>query len=82
VNWSGHISIAPKWQVGLSGSYNLTLKELGVLSMNVSRDLHCWQLSINLSPVGRYRFFTINLAPKSGLLQDLKINRTRYFFDL
>jgi hypothetical protein len=66
----------------MSGSYNLTLKEMGVFSMNVSRDLHCWQLSISLSPVGRYRFFTINLAPKSGLLQDLKINRTRYFFDL
>jgi LPS-assembly protein len=82
VNFSGHISIAPKWQVGVTGSYNVSLKEMGVFTMNISRDLHCWQLTINLAPVGRFRFFTINLAPKSGLLQDLKINRTRYFFDL
>ena len=82
VNWNGHVSLAPKWQIGMSGSYNLSLKEMGVFSMNISRDLHCWQMTISLSPVGRYRFFTINISPKSGLLQDLKINRTRYFYDL
>ena len=66
----------------MSGSYNLTLKEIGVLTMNLSRDLHCWQMSVVLSPIGKYRFFTINISPKSSMLRDIKVNRTRYFYDL
>lgn len=82
INWNGNISLTPKWKVGMSGFYNITGKQLGMLSLNLSRDLHCWQMAIVISPVGKYRFFTININPKSGILRDLKVNRTRYFFDL
>ena len=82
VNFNGSINLTPKWKLGLTGSYNISLKEIGMLSMNLSRDLHCWQMSIVLSPVGQYKFFTINISPKSGMLKDIKINRTRYFYDL
>lgn len=82
VNWNGDLNLTPKWKIGMSGSYNITRKELGVLSMNFSRDLHCWQMFIAISPVGRYKFFTINISPKSNMLRDLKVNRTRYFYDL
>ncbi len=82
VTFSGNISLSPKWKIGASGSYNITNKELGVLSMNISRDLHCWQMNLVISPVGKYRFFTINISPKSNLLRDIKVNRTRYFYDL
>ena len=81
-NWNGNISLSPKWKVGLSGSYNITQKELGLLSINLSRDLHCWQMNINMSPVGKYRFFSINISPKSSMLRDIRVNRTRYFYDL
>ncbi|MEP7165645.1 MAG: putative LPS assembly protein LptD [Ferruginibacter sp.] len=82
VNWNGSVNLTPRWKIGLTGFYNITTKELGTISMYLSRELHCWQMSINISPVGTYKFFTINISPKSGLLRDLKINRTRYFYDL
>ncbi|MEP7239091.1 MAG: putative LPS assembly protein LptD [Ferruginibacter sp.] len=82
VNWTGSLNLTSKWQIGLTGSYNITLKELGLLSMYLTREMHCWQMAINISPVGRYRSFNISISPKSGLLRDLKINRTRYFYDL
>ncbi len=81
-NWSGTLNLTPKWQMGVNGSYNITSKELGMISMYLSREMHCWQMSINISPVGSNRFFNISISPKSGLLRDLKINRTRYFYDL
>ena len=82
VTWTGSLNLTPKWQIGLNGSYNITLKELGLLSMYLTREMHCWQMAINISPVGRYRSFNISISPKSGLLRDLKVNRTRYFYDL
>ncbi len=82
VNWNGSINLTPKWKIGLTGFYNITTKELGTLSMYLSREMHCWQMAINISPVGTFKFFNISISPKSGLLRDLKINRTRYFYDL
>ena len=82
VNWTGSLNLTPKWQIGLNGSYNITQKELGLINMYLTREMHCWQMAINISPVGKYRSFNISISPKSGLLRDLKINRSRYFYDL
>ena len=82
VTWNASVNLTPKWKIGVNGFYNLTTKELGTISMFLSREMHCWQMSVNISPVGKYKFFTINISPKSGLLRDLKVNRTRYFYDL
>ena len=82
ISWTGSLNLTPRWQIGLNGSYNITLKDLGMVSMYLTREMHCWQMAINISPVGKYRSFNISISPKSGLLRDLKINRTRYFYDL
>ena len=81
-NFTGSLNLTPKWQIGINGSYNITLKELGLINMYLTREMHCWQMAINISPVGRYRYFNISISPKSGILRDLKINRSRYFYDL
>lgn len=82
VNWGGTLGLTKKWQIGMNGFYNITRKEVGTISLNLSREMHCWQMAINVSPVGKYKFFNITINPKSGLLRDLKVNRTRYFYDL
>jgi hypothetical protein len=79
-NFTGDFSISPKWKVGATGFYDLKSNKLQSLTTFITRDLHCWQMSINITPVGLYRFFNISINPKSGLLRDLRINRTRYFY--
>jgi LPS-assembly protein len=82
INWSGTLNLTKRWQLGLNGFYNISQKELGTISVSIARELHCWQMAINISPVGRYRFFNISISPKSALLRDVKVNRTRSFNDL
>jgi len=82
INWNGTLNLTERWQLGLNGFYNISQKELGTISVSIAREMHCWQMAINVSPVGRYRFFNISISPKSGLLRDIKVNRTRYFYDL
>ena len=81
INWSGDFNLTEKWKVGLNGYYDVKNQQLESLTASISRDLHCWQMSINVTPVGYTRFFSITINPKSAILQDLKINRTRYFYD-
>ncbi|MGG9962875.1 putative LPS assembly protein LptD [Ferruginibacter sp. SUN106] len=82
ISFTGTLNLSPKWQLGGSGYYNITTGEINGVSMYITREMHCWQMAINLSPVGKYRFFNITISPKSSILRDLKINRTRYFYDL
>ncbi len=82
INLSGTLTLSPKWQIGFNGIYNFTAKQLGLMSFSISREMHCWQMSINVTPVGRNRFFSLMISPKSALLRDIKVNRTRNFFDL
>lgn len=81
-SFSGTLALTPKWQFGYSATYNFTTGQVGYVSMNVSREMHCWQMSISISPIGRNKFFSVIISPKSALLRDIKVNRTRYFFDL
>ncbi|MFZ9743592.1 MAG: putative LPS assembly protein LptD, partial [Chitinophagaceae bacterium] len=80
INFNGDFSLTKKWKVGANGYYDLNTMKIQSLTTFITRDLHCWQLSINITPVGVYKFFNISISPKSGILRDLKINRTRYFY--
>jgi len=79
INFNGDFSLAPKWKVGGTGYYDIRAMQLQQLSMFISREMHCWQLSINITPIGLYRSFNFTISPKSGILRDLKINRSRTF---
>jgi hypothetical protein len=79
LNFNGSFLLSPKWNFMVNGFYDFDTKKLQMFQMNISRDMHCWQMSISVTPVGLYRFFSINISPKASVLQDLKINRTRTF---
>jgi LPS-assembly protein len=80
INLSGDFNLTPKWKLGLSTFYDFRTSNIQQLTMFVSREMHCWQLSINVNPVGLYKFFNITISPKSSILRDVKVNRTRYFY--
>jgi len=80
LNASGDFSLTPRWKIGMSGYYDVKARLLQSVTTFITREMHCWQLSINVTPVGLYRSFNITVNPKSGLLRDLKFNRTRYFY--
>jgi hypothetical protein len=80
-NFTGSFSLTPKWNFTMNGFYDFDTKALQTFTMSIAREMHCWQMSINVTPVGPYRYFSFTISPKSGMLQDLKVNRTRYFTD-
>lgn len=79
LNFNGDFSLTPKWKVGGTGFYNITTGDINQISMFITREMHCWQLAINVTPIGLFRSFNITISPKSGILRDLKINRSRTF---
>ncbi len=81
VNLNGDFSLTPRWKMGASTFFDFKTAQIQTLTMFVTREMHCWQLSINLTPVGLFRSFNITINPKSGILRDLRINRSRFFYN-
>lgn len=80
-SFNGSFSLTPKWNFSVNGFYDFRTNEIQTFTMSIAREMHCWQLAINITPVGPYHYFSFNISPKSGLLQDLRINRTRSFYN-
>ncbi|HEY4153866.1 MAG TPA: putative LPS assembly protein LptD [Puia sp.] len=76
---NGDFNLTEKWKVSYSTYYDVKNLKIQSFTGSLSRDMHCWQLSINVTPVGLYRSFSITINPKSGILRDLRINRNRTF---
>jgi len=74
INLNGDISISPKWKLGGGFYYDLRTQKIQATSIYLTRDMHCWQMVIDVN-VGQYKSFTITLNPKSGILRDLRVNK-------
>jgi LPS-assembly protein len=77
---NGDFNLTPEWKLGMNSYYDFKTSSIQSLTMFLSRNLHCWQMSINVTPVGPTRYFNITINPKSSLLRDIKVNRSRYFY--
>lgn len=86
MTFQGDLSLSEKWRFSLSSGYDFKFKGLTYTNMSIHRDLHCWELNVNWTPIaspffGRASNYSFDLRVKSSLLQDLKISRRRSFYD-
>lgn len=78
---NGDISLTEKWKVTFNTGYDFESREFTQTFLSIHRELHCWQVSLGWTPFGRFQSYNFSIGVKSSLLQDLKLDRTRSFFD-
>ena len=61
------------WAVGYNYNLDLIKKTITNHSVNIRRDLHCWQFSLNWTPSGPGAGYYLLINVKSFNLKDLKI---------
>ena len=63
--------LTPQWQVGTSLGYDFIDKDLTPSRFNVTRNLHCWDLSFQWNPFGDFKFFLFRLSVRDSQLHGL-----------
>ncbi len=81
LNFSGDVNLTSKWKIGLRSGYDFNTKQISFTSFDIYRDLHCWEMRMNLIPFGQRRSYNFSLNVKSAVLQDLKLIRRKDFRD-
>jgi hypothetical protein len=75
LNFSGDLSLTQKWKLGFRSGWDFEAKDLSYTSLNIYRDLHCWEMSFDWIPIGPRKSYTFTIKVKSAILQDLKLTR-------
>ncbi len=82
MNFGGDIGLTENWRIGFNSGWDFERQDLTYTSVSIYRDLHCWQLAVDWIPYGPRQSYNITLNVKSSVLQDLKLNRRRDYFDI
>ena len=78
---NGDFSLTPKWKFGVSTGYDVQAKEVTATSFNISRDLHCWEMTFSCIPFGTHQSYNFQINVRSSLLQDLKLTKRDTWYD-
>ena len=81
MRFSGDFSLTEKWKTTFSSGYDFEKDEFTQTNIGINRDLHCWQMTLNWIPFGRYQSYGFTIRAKSSLLQDLKLNKQNSWRD-
>jgi hypothetical protein len=81
ITLGGDINFTTRWKVAFNTGYNIVEKQITFSSIDIYRDLHCWEMRLGLIPFGFRKSFNFSLNVKAQVLQDLRILRRRDFRD-
>ncbi|MFH2094519.1 MAG: putative LPS assembly protein LptD, partial [Bacteroidota bacterium] len=81
IRFSGELNLTEKWKISMSSGYDMETKDFTYTTVDIYRDLHCWEMSFNWIPFGSWKSYNFTIKVKSAMLQDLKLNRRRSWTD-
>lgn len=79
--FSGDFNLTAHWKVTFTSGYEFTNNSLTLTSIDIYRDLHCWEMRLGTIPFGPRKSYNFTLNVKASVLQDLKLLRRRDYRD-
>lgn len=69
LNFSGSLKISSNWNISASSGWDFTRKKLSMTTVNINRDMHCFNISCSLV-FGTYTSYNISLRANASTLTD------------
>ncbi|MCQ2310584.1 MAG: LPS-assembly protein LptD [Paludibacteraceae bacterium] len=73
---SASLGLGKGWKASATTSYDITNKKWAYTNFNVSRDLHCWNMSASFVPFGPYKSYNFHIGVNASMLADLKYDKS------
>ena len=80
INFSGNLKITKGWKIGFRSGYDFDAKDLSYTSVDIYRDLHCWEMLFHWIPTGFHKSYTLTIRVKAAALRDLKFEKKKDWF--
>jgi hypothetical protein len=77
----GNISLTSKWEIGMNTNLDIMAGEFAYTRINVSRNLHCWNMAFNFVPFGYMKSYSFTINANASMLKDLRLQKQQSFYD-
>ncbi|WP_346863553.1 putative LPS assembly protein LptD [uncultured Draconibacterium sp.] len=77
----GNVSITEKWKLSANTNFDIEAMAFSFTTFNLTRNLHCWNMSFNFVPFGYRKSYSFTISASSSMLQDLKIQKQQSHYD-
>ncbi|MDL2220931.1 LPS-assembly protein LptD [Parabacteroides sp. OttesenSCG-928-N08] len=81
LSFNGSIQPTKNWRINFNSNYNFDRKKIESFQCNISRTMHCWQMSAGISIFGNMKSYTFAISASSSMLKDLKYNKSSSTMD-
>jgi hypothetical protein len=81
VLFNGDVTVFKWWKIGISSGYDFVANEKTPTTMNLYWDMHCWEMNLNVIPLGTRKSFTFRINVKASVLRDLKYELRKPYGD-
>ena len=78
---SANTEITRNWRIAVTTGYDFVNKGLSYTSVDIYRDLHCWEMRFNWVPFGYYKSWNFQINIKASSLKDVKYQKQRSYQD-
>lgn len=69
INFSGNVKIGSRWNISYSSGYDFNAKEMSMTTVNITRDLHCFNMTCGLV-FGPFTSYNFSIRANSTMLTD------------
>ena len=81
LNFSGEVKLTKKWKFGFRSGYDFEEKNLTYTTIDIYRDLHCWEMLFKWIPFGFHKSYSFTIRVKASTLKDLKWEKKKNWYD-
>jgi len=72
--FNGDVSFTKRWKLITTMNFDVETTKITNARFTLSRDMHCWALGFNWTPIGLNKSFLFSIRSTSNLFRDAKIN--------
>jgi hypothetical protein len=72
---NGGFNLTENWRFTASASYDVVSRQFAAPSINIYRDLHCWEMNFSWQPLGILAGYRLEIRVKAPQLQDIKLTK-------
>ena len=76
LSFNGNIQPTKNWSFNFNATYDFDTHKVSYMTCNITRNMHCFQMTASFIPIGPYKSYTFSVAVSSSLLKDLKYNQS------
>jgi hypothetical protein len=76
LSFNGSVQPTKNWKLNFNATYDFDNSKISYMTCNISRSMHCFQMSASLIPIGPLKSYSFSISASSSMLKDLKYDQS------